>query len=207
MTDSWPLENSCWSPPTLHPCKYCGNSCIGKQCKDCHLRMVTLRNGKCADCGTEFLSVRRDGSVRKRCGECQYAYNQEYISVCPGCGDTFPSKLKDGRSFTKCYKCYRSTVNKCTRCDNNAYNGYALCRECHQSTRPAYTANRGVLSSGASDALSETSERTHIPRAKYTLPKLGSLHECSNKECANKTSRRFCKECYTRYKFAVVENR
>jgi len=177
----------------LHPCQYCGNTCRGRQCRDCHLKMVASRNGNCTECGAEFTSIRKDGSMRKRCSDCQGEYNQKYMSMCPCCGDAYHACLRDGRIFDKCYKCYRSTVTKCQKCEGNAYNGYALCRDCHQSTR-----------SKISDTMSETSDRTFVPRTKFTIPDVTiEEHKCNNKDCGNLTRHVFCKECYIQYKFAT----
>lgn len=144
------------------------------------------------------MAVRKDGSIRKRCNECQYCYNQEFIAICPGCGDTFHSKLRDGRTFSKCYKCYRSTVSKCIRCDNNAYNGYALCRDCHQSTKP-------FMAFVKRDYEFEDSDMEEVTRVKFTLPDIATpLNRCETTNCTNRTVGKFCQQCCDEYRFAIL---
>lgn len=118
----------------LHPCQYCGNLCFGKQCKQCHLKMIESQKGICLDCHNTFNAIRRDGSKRRRCLECQTAYNNKYISECPDCHNTYHAYMEDGRVFEKCFDCYKKTLHKCNNCDSFTKFEYALCRNCYQSS-------------------------------------------------------------------------
>ena len=51
----------------LHPCQYCGNTCKGKQCRECHLKMVEKKQGTCINCKNTFYALRIDGTKRQRC--------------------------------------------------------------------------------------------------------------------------------------------
>ena len=118
-----------------HQCPNCPNMCFGKQCSECHLKMMEKIQGNCLDCSNTFYAIRQDGTKRKRCKDCQDVYNEKHISVCPGCKNTYHAMLDDGRCFDKCYKCYQDSMNKCMKCDKNAY-GQKFCRDCYQSERP-----------------------------------------------------------------------
>ena len=123
-----------------HPCPYCPNSCLGKQCKECHKKMVELRNttfdetknSYCCDCSKPFMSVRKDGSKRIRCFFCQQTYKETYIIDCPDCGVEFHTRnKKDGRIFDKCFSCYKKKFTKCRNCERNTLIEYHLCKECY----------------------------------------------------------------------------
>jgi hypothetical protein len=118
----------------LHPCQYCGTQCFGKQCKECHFKMLETQKGICLDCHKTFHAVRKDGSKRRRCMECQVAYNNKYISQCPECKCTYHAYMEDGRIFEKCFACYKKTLHKCTGCDSFTKFEYALCRNCYQTS-------------------------------------------------------------------------
>ena len=58
----------------LHPCPKCHFPCFGKQCKDCHFRMVFEKNqyrNCCVDCRNHIDS---DYQHLKRCRNCHYSY-------------------------------------------------------------------------------------------------------------------------------------
>ena len=118
----------------LHPCQYCGTQCFGKQCKECHFKMLETQKGICLDCHTTFHAVRKDGSKRRRCMDCQVAYNNKYISQCPECKCTYHAYMEDGRVFEKCFSCYKKTLHKCTGCESFTKFEYALCRNCYQTS-------------------------------------------------------------------------
>ena len=88
------------------PCQYCGKNCFGLQCKDCHLKMVAANNAECLDCKVSFKALKKDGTKRKRCFDCQKIYNDTYYKNCSKCNDNFRCMLDDGRVFDKCFKCY-----------------------------------------------------------------------------------------------------
>ena len=45
----------------IHPCPYCNVPCFGKQCKNCHNKMIEDKNAECIDCTEQFYALRRDG--------------------------------------------------------------------------------------------------------------------------------------------------
>jgi hypothetical protein len=121
----------------IHPCQYCEKPCRGKQCKECHLKMVAKKQGKCIDCNQVFLAARPDGTMRKRCLNCQNAYKEKHIACCPGCGEDFHAFLDDGRVYKSCFKCYEASFSKCERegCEKRTFEGYPFCGECYQEER------------------------------------------------------------------------
>jgi hypothetical protein len=158
-------------PLDTHPCQYCTKPCRGKQCKECHLKMVADRSGKCIDCDATFHAKRQDGTMKKRCYTCQQMYNTTHISSCSGCGEKYHKMLADGRTFEKCYNCYQSSISKCENCDNSTFNGFPLCRDCHQK-RPA----KKTFEYKKSNIEYET-------------------HPCKTDGCESKTSYTFCGDC------------
>lgn len=87
--------------PDLHPCVNCGKTCKGKQCRDCHIKML---QANCIDCGTAFNARRKNGSMRKRCTDCQEGYNDKYIKKCPDCQADFHDLSGKYKSCLPCYK-------------------------------------------------------------------------------------------------------
>ena len=85
----------------LHPCVNCGKSCKGKQCRECHVKMI---QSECADCKTHFNARRKDGTMRKRCLECQEGYNKKYIRKCPDCTTEFHDLSHKYETCLQCYK-------------------------------------------------------------------------------------------------------
>lgn len=85
----------------LHPCVNCGKACKGKQCRDCHLKMI---QSKCIDCDNSFNARRKDGTMRKRCVECQDSYTEKYIKKCPECETDFHDLSGKYKSCLPCYK-------------------------------------------------------------------------------------------------------
>ena len=114
-----------------HPCQYCTKPCFGKQCKECHLKMVQTQQGNCQDCDKSFAAQRKDGSKRKRCMDCQEKYINKYISNCPDCNNSYHALLDDGRFFEKCYSCYKKSFHNCEKCEKQTKVIYALCRDCY----------------------------------------------------------------------------
>lgn len=92
----------------LHPCVNCGKLCKGKQCKECHVKML---QSKCVDCNILFNARRRDGTMRKRCGECQTNFNNKFIRKCPDCNNEF-HKGKDYDTCLECFKQRKETEKK-----------------------------------------------------------------------------------------------
>ena len=124
-------------PQQPHPCQYCSQPCFGKQCKDCHLKMFEERKGECLDCKKFFSALRKDGTKKRRCFECQREYNSKYISICPDCNLSYHAYMDDGRVFEKCFSCYKQSLRKCSRCDNLTKNNFALCRTCYRNPPPS----------------------------------------------------------------------
>ena len=107
----------------LHACKYCGNMCKGKQCKQCHFKMIS-RIHNCINCKTEFLAL--------NCFNCQDHYNKHNLSTCPDCDETYTAFSKDGKFFDKCYKCNTTMFSKCQNCNKRCLKQYTYCKICFE---------------------------------------------------------------------------
>ena len=133
----------------FHPCQYCEKSCIGMQCKDCHLKMVKDRNDDCIDCGTSFYAIKKDGTKRKRCFDCQNKFNNKYYKNCQDCSKSFRFVLDNGKVFDKCGSCYildkkkgedkkrnedDREMNDCRKCKKEK-TYYDLCRNCFRENK------------------------------------------------------------------------
>lgn len=114
-----------------HPCQYCSKPCFGRQCKECHLKMIQSQQSNCQDCDIVFTAQRRDGTKRKRCMDCQEKYINKYISICPECKNSYHALLDDGRFFEKCYTCYKKSFHNCEKCEKQTRDIYSLCRDCY----------------------------------------------------------------------------
>lgn len=165
----------------LHPCQYCSKICRGKQCKECHLKMVESKQGECLDCKKSFCALRTDGTKRRRCIDCQNNYNTKYISQCPICYNDYHAFLEDGRVFDKCYKCYRNTFTICEKCKENTHGCHRLCNNCYLEEKSKFS------------LLSYNSNSSSISDIRI-------LKECLNDECSNQTIYSYCKSCYTKIK-------
>jgi len=119
----------------LHPCQYCETLCYGNQCRNCHLKMVASRESECVDCKRKFNAMRKNGTFRKRCFQCQKIYNEKYIGKCVKCSIDFHAYLDDGRMYDKCLSCYKNSFKKCDRCDNNTRDDFILCKSCYFEDR------------------------------------------------------------------------
>jgi hypothetical protein len=168
------INNSNVSDKVAHPCQYCGKQCFGLQCKDCHLKMVSAREGKCNDCGNNFPAMRKNGTMRVRCLPCQEVYNKTYIAVCGDCGDTYNTQSKDGRHFDKCYSCYKKKFTKCQNCEGSTLIEYPLCKTCFSSKKAKKPAS--VVSSVGSFKKFEE-------------------HKCNTNGCNSMTTYFYCKPC------------
>jgi len=146
----------------------CGSPCYGSQCKSCHLKMVAERQGDCEDCKKKFNQLRKDGSRRKRCEPCQEIYSKKHISNCKDCKKPYHSSLPDGRTFAKCYDCYQKTdLKKCKNCNFKIQAKFEVCGKCL------------------------VEEKTKATEKEYP-PK-----DCRTKNCKNKTTFTFCRQCHT----------
>lgn len=125
-----------------HPCQYCGKTCYGMQCKECHLKMSQINNADCVDCKVSFKALKKDGTKRKRCFECQKIYSQTYYGQCVDCNGTFRCVLDDGRSFDKCFKCYNEVRDeRKKKYENSKDEGNTkICnsKDCENSTKFAF---------------------------------------------------------------------
>ena len=180
----------------LHPCQYCGNPCRGKQCKECHLKMVNNKQGNCIDCKKTFYALRSDGTKRQRCFDCQNNYNLKHICKCPICNIDYHAFLEDGRVFDKCFKCYQENLTECKNCSKKISNNQPLCRQCYHNEKN----NLNLLSINDSK-LDDEYENTY------------KTHErtCRTKNCMNITKYTYCKDCYIKNKqnnniFSICES-
>ena len=89
-------------PKTLHPCINCNKNCMGKQCRDCHIKML---NSECIDCNRTFNARRKNGTMRKRCLGCQTDYNKKYVRKCPECNSEFHDL---SNKYSVCLPCYKN---------------------------------------------------------------------------------------------------
>jgi hypothetical protein len=129
------IEKNAIKTTITHPCQYCDKPCVGKQCKECHLKMIAKSKSKCVDCEQIFFAARKDGSLRERCKECQDKYNNQFMAKCPSCKNMYHAILKDGRIFDKCYECYKKGIIYCeSNCGNKTINGHSLCVGCHKAS-------------------------------------------------------------------------
>ena len=128
----------------LHQCPNdgCENSCFGKQCSECHIKMINERSNNfkdCCDCEKSFYAIRKDGSFRMRCRSCQEEYNNKHISICNFCGNSYHAKLANGKVYNKCYYCYQKSINtSCETCGDKSF-GQKFCKPCYESTKQYHT--------------------------------------------------------------------
>jgi hypothetical protein len=111
--------------PEIHPCKYCGTSCKGKQCKQCHLKMV-YKKQECNDCKKNFIAL--------RCFSCQIDFN-ERMSECPDCGKLYYGISKDGKIFKKCFDCHQNDFANCKNCGKKCFKKYSFCKDCNYNDK------------------------------------------------------------------------
>ena len=114
----------------IHPCRYCNNPCKGRQCRNCHIKMINNKQGECIDCSKIFNALRINGTKKQRCFDCQSIYTKHHISVCNICGNNYHAILKDGRKFAKCYNCYNEEFTNCKNCNKRCLKKYDICKDC-----------------------------------------------------------------------------
>ena len=154
--------------PEVHPCQYCEKPCRGKQCKECHFKMIAKLQAKCGDCDVIFIAARKDGTMRKRCTDCHQKHVEKNYAKCGDCGEQYHAILEDGRVFDKCYTCYQKSFTICKSCPNRTFKGAELCSECYKASRPVARPPRD-----------ETRE----------------LQLCKTQGCRRTTPYTFCREC------------
>ena len=134
-----------------HPCQYCDNPCYGLQCKNCHIKMVKDRSGICIDCNLSFFNaLRKDGTKRQRCNNCQTEFEIKNIVQCPDC-----DKPYDGRIFQKCLECHKKSFRECESCPNMIKSKYVKCGECFRNDKP-YINMFPLIDCGTIDCLNKT---------------------------------------------------
>jgi hypothetical protein len=106
----------------IHPCKYCGNFCKGKQCRDCHLKMISTQC-ECIDCSIKFIPL--------RCFNCENFQAKNSLNNCPECGNIFCSLSKSGKTFQTCYDCYQNDFSNCKKCNKRCLKKYSFCKQCY----------------------------------------------------------------------------
>lgn len=102
----------------LHPCPKCQFPCFGKQCKDCHFRMVFEKNqyrNCCVDCRNYIDS---DYQHLRRCRNCYYSYMLKNKVKCNFflCKNVFDGRTAgDGKKKSYCNDCfsYLKSKNEC----------------------------------------------------------------------------------------------
>lgn len=162
-----------------HPCQHCGKICYGKQCKECHLKMIAIRDAICCDCSNSFPALRKDGTKRVRCYDCQEIYNATFIADCRTCGDKFHKKNKDGREFNECLPCYKRKFVKCTDCDNTTLVDYPMCKSCY--------------------ATKKESKKERTPPHRQQKTKEYELRKCATSDCPKMTTYKNCSDCNNNY--------
>lgn len=193
----------------LHPCQYCGKTCKGKQCKDCHLKMVEKKQGQCINCKNIFYALRLDGTKRLRCFDCQSIYNSKYISKCPICKIDYHAFLEDGRVFNKCYNCYKNTLIDCKKCSNKIPNNQQFCKNCYKQEK-LNTNNHTILSiedefpeieNSINNELDYNINNENIIIDNEYEKTFKNLERfCRNKNCLKITQYTYCKDCYIKNK-------
>jgi hypothetical protein len=167
-----------------HPCQYCKTPCFGKQCKNCHLKMMENRKGNCIDCKNEFNALRTDGTKRKRCFTCQEKFNETFVRICKDCNSQYRYMLNDGRKFNICFTCYQKKLKKCDKCDNMTFEKLPLCKICYNNDKKNFIKETEDQSSSSSTS----SEDIVITK------------KCQTIDCDTLTSYTFCKNCHTKHK-------
>ena len=169
-----------------HKCQYCDNLCFGKQCKQCHLKMVAARDADCCDCSKSFPALRKDGTKRIRCFDCQQVYEKEYVKKCPDCDENFHALSKDGRMFDRCFSCNKKRFTKCRNCENSTFVDYPLCKTCYSSERDEKKVARDNRESRNNTRVSEDTERETRP--------------CKTLNCKNMTEYSLCQKCNSTFR-------
>lgn len=175
VSNATPVVSTTTNIPEVHPCQYCSKPCRGKQCKECHLKMIAKTQGKCMDCDKVFPAVRKDGTARKRCIDCHNLHLTNKYATCPGagCGVQYHAFLDDGRVFDKCFECYNKSFSKCEKCGSKCFKDVKFCSPCFQENKKA----------------------TYIPKAPRDFE--GGDKPCKNANvgCKSTTNFTFCRDC------------
>ncbi len=154
----------------LHPCQYCKKQCFGKQCSNCHKKMIEKLSGICIDCNQSFPASRNDGTKFTRCSDCFKQYKSTYFSNCITCKKEFNSTLADGRKFEKCLECFKSKLKICKKCNKHFNSNFNICDDCFKTKE----------------------QKQPISEDKF-------LQECKTKNCTNLTTSSLCNNCNKKY--------
>jgi len=163
-----------------HPCQKCGQICYGKQCKDCHLKMIEIRDGVCCDCKNTFIAIRKDGTKRIRCYDCQEIYDATFISKCACGAEYHKTNKKTGAKFKECLTCYKKRFIKCSNCDNTTVIDRPLCIECYTSKN---------------ETKKIEDEYIPPPQSLRNPNKIYELRKCFAKDCNSMTTYKYCVKC------------
>jgi len=178
-TQTLTSASSSTSVTTLRKCPNCDKKCSGKQCRDCHVKMLEKRkesdsdsNSNCMDCNKTFFAKRADGSLRKRCKECQDIYVESHSVVCKNekCQKTFIGIMNYGRTYQYCMECvdeHRKNRKKCDSCEKIISNDFTKCSDCFKKEKVEYRKK-------------EEAEMVNV---------------CGSKGCENKSKFFLCKSC------------
>jgi hypothetical protein len=193
----------------LHPCKYCGNTCRGKQCKQCHIKMISRQN-ECLDCKKHFISL--------RCDDCNEKHKHKF-NKCPECDINYLNISKDGKIFEKCYECYQKGFSNCKLCNNKCFKQYLYCKTCYEKNKETKEINNEYLSdftdnlsisenSDTSESSKDINNETYVSDSsidKFCIDDIDDKNKkyktkCITKTCGNETHNYYCIECMKTYK-------
>ena len=195
----------------LHPCKYCGNTCKGKQCKQCHIKMISRQN-ECLDCKKHFICL--------RCDDCNDKYKNK-LNKCPECDINYLNISKDGKIFEKCYDCYQKGFSNCKLCNKRCFKQYLYCKNCYETFKENnneyysdYTDN--LSNSSCNSEKNENSEikeeniETYLSDSSIEFKNNSNEKKynskCMTNTCENDTYNYFCSSCMKNYKLKTLIN-
>ena len=98
------------------------------------IKMEALKPN-CLDCKKSFDGLRKNGTAKKRCGDCQSTYTEKYIKKCGDCDKDYHAVQPNGRTYDKCFECYQKGFNKCTTCDKRTFKDFTLCSDCYNQEK------------------------------------------------------------------------
>ena len=147
--------------------------------------MIEKKQTTCIDCNSIFNGLRPDGSMKKRCFECQKSYKITHIKNCEDCSKEFHSVLSDGRTYNKCFDCYQKGINKCNNCGKRTFKDLPLCSDCYQQERSKKSYEEKPCKNSFCE---NTTTYTFCSKCK------------SNKELENQYMISTCEDCGYKYK-------
>ena len=85
----------------IHPCQYCGNTCKGKQCRECHLKMIEQKNiGEMKFQSAASVQLLTEAERRAFADRAQYLGDGDFVKVPVKTlvsGDYLKERMKDYR--------------------------------------------------------------------------------------------------------------